>query len=122
MCSATPRFSYEGPETGVPTMRTPWCSVRGGRVYRRGMGPGWVLGRAIPGTTQPPTQLLEEPDPDQRSGPVGPAGAGVVGLGLADVPAAGRSWVPTLRARSVLRPSLVPRTSECRLLANKGEI
>ena len=23
VCSYTPRFSYEGPETGVPTMRTP---------------------------------------------------------------------------------------------------
>ena len=117
MCSSTPRFSYRVSKTAVPTMRTPWCSVRVGaggclggylgRVY------GWVCGRAIPGTTQPPTDhAAARSRADQRPQGAGPplqgesgseAAAGITGSG----DGGGDGHIPTLRARSGLqRPSL----------------
>ena len=77
------------------------------------LGTGWVQGRAIP---VPSPQLLEE-GISQRSGPVGPARAGVVGiwpdvLGTAPAHPCGARSVP------VGPPLQDPR--KCRLWANKA--
>ena len=40
---------------------------------------GWVIGRVIPGTQPPRSQLLEEQTPSE-AGPVAPAGGGVGGV------------------------------------------
>ena len=76
----------------------------------------------IPGE-YPATTLLEETD--LRKHRSRQLAAAVLGVGRADVlgcTAGGVGPVPTLRARSVLRPSLVQDLADARLLANKGEI
>ena len=63
---------------GMTVVRGAGCTGPGGyqgRVYR------WVPGRAIPGTTHPPTALLRGAHPDSGAGPGSPAGAGVGGQG-----------------------------------------
>ena len=71
----TPRFSYACPETTISACRQR-VVYRGGVRVRRcpweggvpGYGTGWVGGRAIPGTTSPPTLQ----GPDSEAGPVSP--------------------------------------------------
>ena len=83
MCSTTPRFSYEVPETAVRTCLA--CRTGGRRVgvqvgyCRRGMVPGWVYRWVIPGT-QPLRDHCSGSKPDSEAGPGSPCqGAGVGG-------------------------------------------
>ena len=95
---------------------TGWCGACA-VVYGRGMGTGWVLGGAIPGTTQPPCTARGAQACTAKRAPEGPARAwsGWYMPGWARVPRT------TLRARSVTPgPLPVLGTRFRRLLANKA--
>ena len=67
-------MSRVSPHRGLAVHVVVGTAVRTLVLYGWGMG-GWVVGGCYTGT---PSQLLEEGPARQRSGPVGPAGAGVV--------------------------------------------
>ena len=125
MCSHTPRFSYRCPETRVPAVSVHASDVHGrvgaGRV---GIGDGYTggyTGRVIPGPSTDPLCSRREAVTAERA-PEAPTGAGVGGHCWTDVPAAGRAPVPTPPGPGRPAGSLVQDPSECRLLANIGEI
>ena len=87
-----------------------------GRVYWVGIRVG------IPGsTTQPLRERGSQPSTAKRA-PEGLQGLEWVVLGVRGPGGWTDPGTHPSGARSVLRPSLVPGSSECRLLANKGEI
>ena len=88
-------------------------------MYYRG---GVWLGGCGRGNTGTPSQLLEEGPEDSEAGPEGLQGLEWWSSGAGRTGRAGRAPVPTLRARSVLRPSLVQDPLGMPSLANKGEI
>ena len=111
LCSPTPRFSYAGPETGVRAGQLVLVMVCTGRVYRGGMGTGWVAGWAIPGAVPTQPRCSRREVPPSEAGPGRPAGPGVGGVGPDGRTGgrwAGRLLHPPLRGPvGPCRPSLV---------------
>ena len=117
VCSHTPRFSYSGPKTRVSGVAQ-GCGTGVRAVH--GCGPGGYLGGVYRVGTREgytgyyPARCSRREGPRQRSGPRKPQlGLEWVVWGLdgrTGDGGRGGSWVPTLRARSGMLPSLVPRT------------
>ena len=94
VCSHTPRFSYDGPKTTIPSSNDGSTGGAGRGCTRRGMGTGWVLGGCYTGTTHPASCSRRE-GPTQRSGPRKPC-KGWSGWGGAwtDVPGTAAGTAP----------------------------
>ena len=126
MCSYTPRFSYEGPETAVSTVGH--CS--NGRVQGAGAGqdgytggyPGWVYRVGNTGV-HPVTTLCSRRVPsDSEAGPEALQGLEWWSLGARTYRRLDGPCTHPSGARSGMLPSLVQDPRDCRLLANNGEI